>query len=358
MDYNNQNAPMAQPVIIQDPPRVEVKKGGGFLPGCLCGCAIAALLPVVFFIGLIVLFACDNDATSITNKNSGAIIREGSGDQKVAVISINGIIGHFGNDSIFSETLGGDASRIIKELRKVSEDDGYAAVILDMNTPGGEVVAGDEVRKELDKLDIPVVTCMHSMAASGGYYIASGSDWIVANPMTLTGSIGVIMSGLQYKGLLDKIGVKPMVYRSGAFKDIGNGAREATPEEEAYLNGMIQEDFMHFCQVVSNGRKEFYPTAEDVAKSEAGDGRPISGENALRLHLIDELGDFDAAVAKARELGHCPDAPVVNVTAKNPFDRFFASMLAPKPANAKIQVEGLPTAKTLPMGNRFYLYAD
>lgn len=307
-------------------------------------------------ISLCCLKGCDSKPLN-SNYNE-SVLREGSGSQKIAVISISGVIGNFGDKSLFSDTLGGDASRITSELRKVAKSKEYAALILNMDTPGGEVVASDEIRKELDKLGIPVVTCMHSMAASGGYYIASGSDWIIANPMTLTGSIGVIMHGMQYKGLLDKIGVESKVYRSGAFKDIMNGARESTPEEDAYLNAMVKEDFMHFCQVVSNGRSQFYPTAEDVANSEAGDGRPISGENALRLSLIDELGDFDAAVDKARELGGCPDAPVVNISVTNPFDRLFARMTAPAPASAKIQVDGLPAAKTLPLGNRFYLYSE
>ena len=115
---------------------------------------------------------------------------------------------------------------------------------------------------------------------------------------------------------------------------------------------------MNFCRHVSEGRSEFYPTAESVAESEAGDGRPLSGESALRLHLIDQLGDFDNAVQKARELCGCYDAPVISVSRKNPFESLFSSMLAGRPANAKIQVEGLPASKTMPLGNRFYLYPE
>lgn len=335
-------------------------KKGAFFGGCLCGCCLACLLPII----LVILSAISCNAIIsnsgadkfLTEKDKSNVLSEGDGDKKIAVINISGVIGHY-TTSVFSENNPGDVGRIIKEIRQVSKNSDYAALIIDMNTPGGEVVAGDEVRKAIDALKIPVVTCMHSMGASGGYYIASGSDWIVANSMTLTGSIGVIMHSFQYNGLLDKIGVKPVVYRSGDFKDILSGTRDATPEEVKFLNDMIQEDFHHFCQVVSDGRKEYYPTAEDVANSTFGDGRPLSGQAAFDAHLIDQLGNMEDAIAKARELCGCLDAPVIKIGPKNAFESLFANVMAPRQA-PKVQIDGLPATRTLPEGNRFFLLPE
>ncbi|MCQ2397418.1 MAG: S49 family peptidase, partial [Lentisphaeria bacterium] len=170
---------------------------GVFLGGCLCGCCVAIILPfILLFLSIAScgsLISKTSKQNLITDINTNAnVIREGSGDKKIAVINISGVIGHY-PASVFSDNTPGDAGRILKEIRQVAKDSSYGALLLDMNTPGGEVVAGDEIRSAIDELEIPVVTCMHSMGASGGYYIASGSDWIVANAMTLTGSIGVIM---------------------------------------------------------------------------------------------------------------------------------------------------------------------
>ena len=352
------NAPMGRPVVIQPAGR---KNRTNFLGGCLCGCLISLLLPVVLCfmaVGSCALMSKDSGAFAASKNGvlDKKVIRPGSGDRLIAVVPIAGVIGHF-NSNIFAETRNGDADRILKELRQIAQASDVCAVILDVNTPGGEVVASDEIRSALDKLSIPVVTCMRSMAASGGYYIASGSDWIVANPMTLTGSIGVIMNGFEYRGLMDKLGVKPVVYKSGAFKDILSGSREATEAENKYLNQMVQADFTHFCQVVSDGRKSWYPTADDVKAAEFGDGRPLSGEDALKSNLVDALGDFEDAVAKARELGNCPDAPVVRLGGNVRFAEFFLDMCAPRQA-PKVQIDGLSSSQTLPTGNRFYLMPE
>lgn len=358
MDEQENNAPMGRPVIIQPAGR---KNHTGFLGGCLCGCLLSLLLPVMLCfmaVGSCSLLTKDSASLMASRKSSldEKVLRPGTGDRRIAVVPIAGIIGHF-NSNIFAETRNGDADRILKELRQIAETPDVCAVILDVNTPGGEVVASDEIRTALDKLSVPVVTCMHSMAASGGYYIASGSDWIVANPMTLTGSIGVIMNGMECHGLLDKLGVKPVVYKSGAFKDILSGSREATEAESAYLNQMVQADFTHFCQVVSEGRKAWYPTVDAVKAAEFGDGRPLSGEDALKANLVDALGDFEDAVAKARELGDCPNAPVVRLGGNTRFAEFFLDMCAPRQA-PKVQIDGLSPSQVLPLGNRFYLMPE
>jgi protease-4 len=187
------------------------------------------------------------------------------------------------------------------------------AIILDMDTPGGEVTASDELHREVLRCrdaGKPVVTCMRAMGASGGYFIAAGSDWIVANRLTMTGSVGVIISTLNYKELFAKVGLDSEVYRSGDMKDMLNGARARRPDEMQYVQQLVNETFREFADVVAAGR-ERYETADDVINSSFGDGRILSGTHAAELGLVDQIGYFEDAVAKARELAGVFDAKVV-----------------------------------------------
>lgn len=368
MDNETDRAPMGEIYNAPPQPPGRPPKCGGTggkmvsaLGGCLCGCLFSILAPVLLFTLLtgscaVLMTKMGDSEAFITNESARNVIECGLGDRQIAVIPVKGIIGYFSGDSIFSNVQGGNAERIIRDLKRAEQDTTVAAVILDMNTPGGEVVASDEVRQVLDRMETPVVTVMHSMAASGGYYIASGSEWIVANPMTLTGSIGVIMQGVEYKGLMEKLGLKPVVYRSGDFKDIFSGSREATPEEKEYLNQMVRDDFTRFCEVVSQGRSQRYPTVEDVKAAVFGDGRPLLGSDAFALGLVDELGDISSAIAKARELGDCPYGQVVRYGSSSPFRSLFTSLSAVR--NPKVQIEGLTPGLALPMGTRFYLMPD
>ncbi len=355
--------PPQQPAMTPLPPKAPfASRFQNFMLGCLGGILLAILTPVLL-LG-VCAYSCSRaldsmDASPLFSSTSllnGEVLREGAGEEKIAVLSISGIIGYYPESAFFEAPRSGNAARLQEELRKIEESGEYSALVLDMNTPGGEVVACDQVRTQLDRLTIPVVTCMRSMAASGGYYIASGSDAIVANPMTLTGSIGVILQGLEYKDLLAKIGVKSVVYRSGDFKDILSGAREATPEEREYLQKMVTQDFHHFCEVVSRGRTRQFPTPEDVAKSPAGDGRPVSGDDALTLGLVDALGDFEDALEIAKRLGKCPDASVVRVGSQNTLRAFFENYSHLPHKNASISLPGM-TQAALPAGERFYLTA-
>lgn len=360
--------PRTPPIPAQDPPQQHLpmnqipqkpsfaSRTQNFMLGCLAGILFAVLAPM-FLLGFCV-YSCgraleSTDPATLLQSTGlgGKVIREGEGLEKIAVLTISGVIGYYPESAFFETPRGGNAARIREQLRKIGE---YSALILDMNTPGGEVVACDQIRTQLDRLSIPVVACMRSMAASGGYYIASGCDAIVANPMTLTGSIGVILQGLEYKGLMEKIGVKSVVYRSGDFKDILSGAREATPEEKEYLQKMVAQDFHHFCEAVSRGRVKQFPTPEDVAESPAGDGRPVSGDEALALGLVDVLGDFEDALEIAKGLGKCPDASVVRIGSQKTLRALFENFSQLPAKQASITLPGMPQA-ALPQGERFYL---
>jgi len=360
--------PMPQPPTPPQHTQSAPNNGGrilafccGSCAGCLTSVLLCLLCLVLLFTGLFKMASGLPDTLAAATGDASVnehVIEEGIGEERIAVIDIHGIIvgtsgSLFGNDGL------APADRICALLRELRKDESVAAIILDMNTPGGEVVASDEIRKEIDAIvaaDIPVVTMMRSMGASGGYYIASGSSWIVANPVCLTGSVGVIMSGIEYHGLMDKLGVKPMVYRSGRLKDIGSGMREPTDEETAYMQGLIDETFGRFCEVVSSGRSKFFPTPEAVRRAEFGDGRPVSGRAALAYNLIDELGGLEEAIAKARDLCGNKEAEVFRAT-RGTSD--FLEALFSGRTGTTLRVEGLPAAATtLKPGVMYYIMPE
>ncbi len=236
---------------------------------------------------------------------------EHRGREKVAVVPVEGII------------YGGRADRggytmveVIKaQMDRAAESDDVKAVILRVDSPGGEVLASDEIARYISKFQDesgkPVVVCMGSLAASGGYYVSAPCDWIVANELTITGSIGVIMHGWNYRGLMNKVGLKPVVYKSGKFKDMLSGDREEeqiSPEERAMVQRFIDETYAKFKQVVLDGRNDARDDNPNVKPlvadwSDYADGRILSGKEALEIGLVDQLGDFEDAVAQAEKLG-------------------------------------------------------
>jgi protease-4 len=151
---------------------------------------------------------------------------------------------------------------------------------------------------------------MRSLGASGGYLVACGTDYILANRLTLTGSIGVIIGALNYAELFGKIGLRADIYKSGAMKDILNGSRQPTEAEKAYVQGLVDETFREFARLVAEGRDR-YETADEVLRSPVGDGRILTGRQALDFGLVDGLGYFEDAVAKAKELAEVEDARVI-----------------------------------------------
>lgn len=237
---------------------------------------------------------------------------------KVAVVSIQGVIsGDAGEQSDYSMVT------IIKtELDQAKNDDAVRAVILKVDSPGGEVMASDEIARAIsdfeEKAHKPVVVSMGSLAASGGYYVSVPCDWIVANELTITGSIGVIMHGFNYRGLLNKVGVVPEVFKSGKYKDMLSGTKEPdeiTPEEKAMVQKLIDETYHKFKSVVADGRKNSYRNHQGRKLStdwqDYADGRILSGKEAYDLGFVDEIGSFDDAVDRAKKLAGIKHADVV-----------------------------------------------
>ena len=193
-----------------------------------------------------------------------------------------------------------------RRIEALAETKGVKAIVLDINSPGGSVGAVQEIYSRIQRVKkehhIPFVAMFGDVAASGGYYLASACDKIVAHPGTLTGSIGVIFEVSNLEGLFGKIGYKMDPIKSGKHKDIGSPGRAMTPEERAILQGMIDDAYGQFVTAVAEGRK----LPVDVVKPLA-DGRIYSGNQALANGLVDQLGDSHDALMLAAKLGNIKD---------------------------------------------------
>ena len=214
--------------------------------------------------------------------------------QKVAVLDINGVISQ--SDSL------------IKLIHTYRDDSSIKALIVRINTPGGSVAPVQEIHRELTKLKKPIVASMGGTAASGGYYIACAADTIVANPGTLTGSIGVIMQFTKMKGLYEKVGLEHQVIKSGQFKDVGSVFRDLTEEGKAVLQGTVDDVYNQFVDTIFKAREK-HLTREEIEK--LADGRIFSGNQALTHKLIDKLGNLPDAIEIAASLANIEGTPKV-----------------------------------------------
>ncbi len=199
-----------------------------------------------------------------------------------------------------------EAGDVLKELKRFEDDKDIKAIVLRIDSPGGAVGAAQEIYQEVKEVDVkkPVIASMENVAASGAYYAALGARKIVADPGTLTGSIGVIVKIPDIGPLLKKIGVSQTVLKSGALKDTGDFTRSPTPEEKKVLQGVINNVYGVFVQTVAKAR---HLPVDQVKK--LADGRVFSGSQALALHLIDKLGNFYTAVDLAAKLAGIKGQP-------------------------------------------------
>lgn len=210
-----------------------------------------------------------------------------SGEDRIALIRIEGVIL--------------DAQETIGELKRFSENPSVKAIVLRIDSPGGGVVPSQEiydaVRRVRTKSNKAVIASMGSVAASGGYYIAAATDRIVANPGTLTGSIGVIMETANVEGLLQKIGVEGVVVKSGKYKDVGSPLRKMTDEERGLLQTVMDDVHKQFIEAVAEGRSLELADVQTLA-----DGRIFTGRQAKDAKLVDELGNLDDAIQLAADV--------------------------------------------------------
>jgi len=206
-----------------------------------------------------------------------------------------------------------DARDVIENIRQFREDDDIKAIVVRIDSPGGAVGPSQEIYREIRKTigTKKVVASMGAVAASGGYYIACAADGIVANPGTITGSIGVIMGYTNFRQLLDKIGMVPVVIKSGPYKDTGSPTREMRDDEQELLQTIVSGIHQQFITAIAEGRK-----MDRLLVEASADGRVFTGEDAKARGLVDRLGNFEDALEWAGELGGI-DGDVVPVYARD-----------------------------------------
>lgn len=189
---------------------------------------------------------------------------------------------------------------IIHSIKRFRENSSIKAIVIRIDSPGGAVGPAQEIFREIRKTvkTKKVIASMGAVAASGGYYIAAGADGIVANPGTITGSIGVIMGFVNFQDLLRKIGMVPVVVKSGQYKDIGSPVREMTKDERSILQNLSNRIHKQFIVDIANGRGMDLSKVEGIA-----DGRIFTGEEAKNLGLIDRLGNLEDAIEWAGRMG-------------------------------------------------------
>src|SRR5438105_3309757 len=267
---------------------------------------------------------------------------------RVALIVMRGLI---------SSSIPGNVSDSMVEdmraaLQQARDDSRVKAIVLEIDSPGGEVTASDEIYNAVVKARAkkPVVIYMDSLAASGGYYVSCGGKFLMANETTITGSIGVIIQTLNYEQLFNKVGLASVVFKSGKFKDILNGARPMTPEERELIQSFVMQTYDKFLGVVAKERG----LPADVLRNSIADGRILSGKDALNSKLIDGLGQIDDAFAKAKQLGNAPQATVIKYGPPFSLSRLFRAF--GRTGDSKIQLE-LPKQLVPPLesGRAYFL---
>ncbi|WP_053367392.1 signal peptide peptidase SppA [Bacillus sp. FJAT-27245] len=267
------------------------------------------------------------------------VLQEGNEFKKIIVLDVNGTIQDTGESM---PLLGGQAynhKTFMKKLEDAGNDPNVKGIIVRVNSPGGGVVESAEIHDKIVSIQKekkkPVYISMASMAASGGYYISAPADKIFASPETLTGSLGVIMQGINYEGLAKKYGVEFMTIKSGPYKDIMSPAREMTLEEKKILQSMINNSYEGFVKVISEGRKM---PADQVKK--IADGRIYDGRQAKELGLIDGFGYLDDTIAQMKKDKNLSGAKVVRYTDGIGFGSLF-SMKAKSLLSGDAELQGL-----------------
>jgi protease IV len=334
----NQPPPLTPPPIIVPPPPPRKRRGWKIFA--------IVLLVLLVLCGFLLFNFVLGDLALVTGKHARTggprleeiVLEDNDSANKIAVVDVAGLI------SQSSDGGGYNMVEVIKaQLKQAREDKKIKAVLLKVNSPGGEVLAADDIYRAIadfqKRSGKPVVASMGSLAASGGYYVSAPCRWIVANDLTITGSIGVIMNSWNYRGLMNKVGVRPQVFKSGRFKDMLSGERdldnltesekENLKAEEAMINDLIKQTFEKFKSIVAEGREfanstngkngvRLSPDWEDYA-----DGRVLTGTEAFKLGFVDELGDFEAAAKRARQIAGLGAANLVQFQQRIDFSDLF-----------------------------------
>jgi len=279
---------------------------------------------------------------------------------KIVHLNLDGVISSMDMGGIFAGAMP-SVDTLKQSLEQAVKDKNVKAIVLRINSPGGEVTASDIIYNAVKKAakEKPVVVYMDALAASGGYYVACGATKVVASETTLTASIGVIIETLNYSDLFGKVGLSVNTFTSGAFKDSLSGSRPMRDDEKAYVQNLVAQMYDRFLGIVSEARG----VPKDVLKSTVADGRVVTGREALAAKLVDQIGYVEDAYALARDLGGDPDAAVVKYRREiSLFDAFNGAAAASvegaaQPAKVQLDVSSSMLPKLQP-GVPYYLPAS
>ncbi|HLU21482.1 signal peptide peptidase SppA [Lederbergia graminis] len=318
----------------------------------------------VFFISMIVNFASSilfSDfskafESGLTGEIVEEIVETGSSTSKIALLEVDGVIQDTGDATSLFATGGYMHRDFMKQLNHVKDDKNVKAIVLRVNTPGGGTNESAEIYDKLmeikEETEKPIYVSMGSMAASGGYYIAAPADKIFASPETLTGSIGVIMQGINIEGLADKLGVDFTTIKSGPYKDIMSQYREMTEEEKEILQSMLENSYNEFIRIIVEGRGMSESTVRELA-----DGRIYDGRQAKEVGLIDEFGYQEDVIEQIKTDYNLERAQVVRYATNTGFGSLFAVM-AQKVGGKTAEMTGLVEKLSQPNAPRLmYLYS-
>lgn len=266
----------------------------------------------------------DDLADTSSSGYSEVVIEEGDGKQKIAVLSLDGVIQDMGGVSTFLSD-GYNHQFFMNQLAEIHEDPTVKGVVLRVNSPGGGVVESadiyDAIREIQTDREIPVYVSMGGMAASGGYYVAAPADKIFVNRETITGSIGVIMESVNYAKLAEKHGIEFNTIKTGPYKDIMSGSREMTEEERGMLQEMINDSYERFVEIIVDGRNMSEADVKKVA-----DGRILNGRQAIEAGLADDYGKAEDVILAMQSDFNLEDATVFEYTV----DESLSSLLGLK----------------------------
>ena len=312
-------------------------------------------LGICLFVILILVVALGSKgsgpAKAITVKkfSETTVVSATNSSDKIALIRLDGLISYRRNGGV-----DGNMVDDLKEaFQQASNDPRVKAVVLSVDSPGGEVTAGDTIHHALGKLSAkkPVVIFINSIGTSAAYYIACAGSWIMCSDTSFTGSIGVIISTLNYKELFGKIGLQSVIFKSGQFKDALNGARDLTEEEKTYFQGLVMQTYDRFLNIVASSRHLDATTL----RNGIADGRVLSGRDAYNAKLIDQLGYVEDAYDKARILGKAPGAEVVRYEKKHGLAHFLRLFEDSEKSDINLNLNVGPAAGMKLDSGRLYL---
>ena len=288
-------------------------------------------------------------AINVKKFSETTVVAAINSSDKIALIRLDGMISYGRNGGV-----DGNMVDDLKEaFQQAANDPRVKAVVLSVDSPGGEVTAGDTIHHALGKLSAkkPVVIFISSIGTSAAYYIACAGSWIMCSDTSFTGSIGVIISTLNYKELFGKIGLQSVIFKSGQFKDALNGARDLTEEEKTYFQGLVMQTYERFLNIVTSSRHLDATTL----RNGIADGRVLSGRDAYNAKLIDQLGYVEDAYDKARILGKAPGAEIVRYEKKHGLAHFLRLFEDSEKSDIHLDLNVGPTAGMKLDSGRLYL---